>query len=385
MNETEQERGREELVRALSLRFVELRRKAGMRQQDVTEAMGRERSGKRFVSRLEHGAVANASLCSMAEYLRAVRAGFSDLKDALDRYTSLPIPQPARKLAEAAPPPRLQSGSRALECVQRRAAALPEKRELRSRIPKLPPDLETLRAQRRAGYWVLRRAFEHYLHGELHAVGISPSSWVRRRMAQYGRKVFNALFRTRGPKEQKRPERLARLREWALKQHLPAPLAEYMEFAVGLTFEDMRAHDELDWLPPPAESYAIMALKPKHRVVTDAQMCLDEWWEANNRYARAAQETYERAHKAATDVVAAVTCDATTAVRYRQAAMRAANIASSTAPGTPRRRQSVADFKASDWPPELNRNMLARALSAALEVWDASRATLPPAPGPKPH
>ena len=282
-------------MRALSLRFVELRRKAGMTQLGVAEAMGRERSGKRFVSRLEHGAVANASLCSIVEYLRAVRAGFGDLKEVLNRYTSLPIPQPARKLAEAAPPPRTQAGSAALECVQRRAAALPEKRELRSRVPKLPPDLETLHVQRRAGYWVLRRAFEHDLHSELHAAGISPSSWVRRRMAQYGRKVFNALFRTRGPKEPKRAERMARLREWALKQHLPAPIPEYMEFTVGLTFEDMRAHDELDWLPPPAESYAIMALKPKRRVVTDAQMCLDEWWDAHNRYFRSAQETYERA------------------------------------------------------------------------------------------
>ena len=385
MSRTEQSRGREELVRALSLRFAELRRKAGMTQLGAAEAMGRERSGKRFVNRLEHEAVASASICSVADYLRAVRGGFGDLRDALDRYTSLPIPQPARKLAEAAPPPRTQARSRALECVQRRAAALPEKRELRSRIPRLPPDLETLRVQRRAGYWVLRKVFEHFLHSELNALGISPSSWVRRRMAQYGRKVFNALFRTRGPKEPKRAERMARLREWALKQHLPAPLAEYMEFAVGLTFEDMHAHDELDWLPPPAEAYAIMAVKPKRRVVTDAQMCLDEWWDAYNRYSQAAQETYERAHKAATDVVASAHCDAAAAVRYRQAAMRAANIASSTAPGTPRRRQSVADFQASEWPPELDRNLLARTLSAALEVWDASRATLPPAPGPKPH
>ncbi|MCX6843219.1 MAG: MBL fold metallo-hydrolase [candidate division WOR-3 bacterium] len=265
------------------------------------------------------------------------------------------------------------------------ADATAQERGLSSRTPTEEPDLGTLRVQRRAGYWMLRKVFEYFLHSELHAAGISPSSWVRRRMAQYGRKVFNALFRTRGPKEPKRAERMARLREWALKQHLPAPIAEYMEFTVGLTFEDMRAHDELDWLPPPAESHAIMALKPKQRVVTDAQMCLDEWWDAHNRYFRAALETYERAHKTATDVVASARCDAATAVRYRQAAMRAANIASYTAPGTPWRRQSVADFQASDWPPELDRNLLARALSAALEVWDASRATLPPAPGPKPH
>ena len=35
-------------------------------------------------------------------------------------------------------------------------------------------------------------------------------------------------------------------------------------------------------------------------------------------------------------------------------------------------------------PPEMARRLLARALAAVLEVWDSSRPTLPPAPGPKP-
>jgi len=380
MNRTEQERGRKELVDDLSRRFVELRRRAGMTQQGVADAMGKAQAGKRLAGRLERGAVENAGLFTVAEYLRAVRAGFGDLKDVLDRYTSLPIPEPARRLAEAAPLPRVVTGSRALMCVPGDT----EKRELRFRNPKEEPDIQTLRVRRRAGYWVLRRVFEHFLYTELTSLGISPASWFRRRTAQYARKVFNALYRTRGKKESKRQERLARLREWAEKQQLVAPLPEYMEAAVGLVFEDMAAHDELDWMPPPDEAYAIMSVKPKHRVVTDAQMCLAEWSEASSRYFRAAQAVYERAHKAALDVATSARCDARTLVRYKQAAMRATNIASTTAPDTPRRRQSAADFHSTDWPPETDRSLLARVLAAALEVWDASRPSLPPAPGPRP-
>jgi hypothetical protein len=381
MSGIEPSREREELVRALSLRFGELRLKAEMTQKDVAEAMGHERNGIMLVSRAEHGAVANASLCSVAEHLRAVRAGFGSLKDVLDRYTSVPIPRPALRRAKAAPPPRTQAGGRTLALppgAGHRALALHSRQ-------KEPPDLETVRVQRRAGYWVLRKVFEHFLHSELHAIRIPPASWVRRCMAQYGRKVFNGLFRTRGPKEPKRPERLARLREWALKQHLPEPLAEYMEFATSLTFDDMREHDELDWLPPPAEAYAITALKPKRRVVTDAQMCLEEWWDAYNRSARAGQEVGERAHKAASGVLAAAGGDAATAGGYVRATNWAMNMGCYSAPGTPERKRSVAEFLAAPWMAQLDRKLLERLLSSALEVWDEARPTLPPPPGPKPH
>jgi len=355
-----------------------------MTQQGVADAMGKSRAGKMPAGRLERGGVQSASLLTVAEYLRAVRAGFGDLKDVLDRYTSLPILEPARKLAEAAPLPRLSSGGLNLECVQRRAAAFQEKRELRSRTPDTDHELEVLRVRRRAGYWVLRRVFEYYLHSGLDTGGIPATSGFRRSMAAYGRRVFNAYFRTRGKKEPKRAERLARLREWTEKHHFDRTLAEYMELVASLAFEDMREHDELDWMPPPDEAFAIMAVKPKHRVVTDAQMCLAEWWEVANRYNNATQAVYARAHKAATDAVAAVHCDARTAFRYVLAVNRATNIASFTAPDTRERRRSVAYFNATDWPPDIDRTLLARALAVALEVWDSGRPALPPSPGPKP-
>jgi len=376
----ESAQGRKELVRGLSARCVELRRRAGMTQQGVADAMGKSRAGERLARRLEHGGMESASLLTVVEYLRAVRAGFGDLKDVLDGYTSLPIPEPARKLAGAAPLPRVQTGSRALVWV----AEGSEKRERCFRTPSPDQELEVLRVRRRAGYWVLRRVFEHFLHTELTSLGIPPASWFRRSTAQYGRKVFTALFRTRGKKESKRQERLARLREWAEKQHLVAPIPEYMESVVGLVFEDMAAHDELDWMPPADEAFAIMAVKPKHRVVTDAQMCLAEWWEVFNRYSSAAMAAYERTHKAALDVAESARCDARTLARYRQAAMRATNIARSTLPDTPGRKRSVADWHATDWPAEMDRKLLARALSAAIGVWDAGLPTLPSAPGPRP-
>jgi transcriptional regulator with XRE-family HTH domain len=373
-------RGRKELVDGLSRQLVELRRRAGLTQQGVADAMGKSRARKMPAGRLERGGVQSASLLTVAEYLRAVRAGFGDLKDVLDRYTSLPIPEPVRKLAEAAPLPRASAGSRALVCVPGDA----ERRELRSRTPKQEPDLQMLRVRRRAGYWVLRKVFEYYLHSGLDASGIPATSGFRRGMAAYGRKVFNAYFRTRGKKESKRAERLARLREWTDKHHLVRTLAEYMESVALFAFEDMRERDELDWMPPPDEALAIMSVKPKHRVVTDAQMCLARWWEVFSRYSTVTQEVYARAHKAATDVVAAAHCDSRILVRYKGAAMRAANIASFTAPDTKERRRSVADFNATDWPPEMERKLLAQALVAAIDVWDSSRPTLPPAPGARP-
>ncbi|MBN2464725.1 helix-turn-helix transcriptional regulator [candidate division WOR-3 bacterium] len=384
MNSTSQQRGREELVDGASRRLVELRKRAGMTQQEVADAMGKSRTGRKVVGELERGGLDGACLLTVADYLRAVRAGFGDLKEVLDRYTALPIPVPVRKRAEEAPLPRVSSGGPNLECVQRRAAAFQEKREPCSRTPKQEPDLQVLRLRRRAGYWDLRKVFEHFLHTELTAMGLSPATRFRRLTARYGRKVFTALFRTRRTPEAKRQERLATVRAWAKKWALVEPFPEYLELAVGVVFEDMAAHDELDWMPPADRAFATMSLKPKHRVVTDAQMCHAEWLSAWSRYANAAQAGFERAHKAALAVAESAQCDARMLGRYKQAAMRAGNIARTTLPDTPGRKQSVANWNATAWPTEMDRKLLDRILEAALAVWDAGVPTLPPAPGPKP-
>jgi hypothetical protein len=380
MSRSEPRRGREELVNDLSRRLIELRRRAGLTQQGVADAMGKSRVGRRGVGRLERRGVENASVVSVAEYLRAVRAGFGDLKDVVDRYTSLPIPGPVQKLAEAAPLPRVQAGGRAPE---HRTNAT-HRTYSEPRTPNPEEDLQTLRIRRKAGYWVLRRAFERYLHGYLDAAEVPATHWLRRRTATYARRVFNGLFRTRGPKEPKRRERLARLREAAAKLQLPDVLADFVEYVVKLVFDDMAAHDELDWMPPPDEAFAIMSVKPRHRVATDAQMCMAEWNSAWSRYASTALVLYERAHKAALEVAESARCDARALSRYRGAALRAANIARTTLPDTSERKRSVANWNATAWPAEMDRRLLDRILTAALSVWDAGVPTLPPSPGPMP-
>jgi hypothetical protein len=95
-------------------------------------------------------------------------------------------------------------------------------------------------------------------------------------------------------------------------------------------------------------------------------------------------ETYTRAHDAALRLSAELRCDARTAFRYKIAAMMMSNIGAQIAPGTPRRRERVAEFNATEWPPEVDRRLVARMLAVALEVWDSSRPTMPPSPGPMP-
>jgi hypothetical protein len=203
-------------------------------------------------------------------------------------------------------------------------------------------------------------------------------------MAAYARKVFNALFRTRGAKEPMRVERLARLRGRARRYYLDRELAEDAEAMARLAYDEMSEHDELDWMPEADRAFAIMSVKPKRRVVTDAEMCLAEWWKLAIPYDGAVMAVYERTHKAALEVADSARCDTRALGRYRQAAMRAANIARSTAPDTPQRKKSVDDWHATDWPEEMDRRVLGRILAAALAVWDATLPTLPPAPGPRP-
>jgi hypothetical protein len=350
----------------------------------------------------------SACLLTVAEYLRAVRAGFPDLKDVLDGYTSLPIPAPQRKLAEAAPLPRLTASARTCEngdsqegtrprsdamnasrmCPRRADARcsprFQERRIERTRAPDREEELRVLRIRRRAGYWDLRRLFEFYLHTGLHAAGAPPGSRVRRGMAAYARRVFTTLFRTRGAKELKRVERLTRLRGRARKYCLNRDLAEDAEAIARLAYDEMAQHDELDWMPSTDRAFAVMSVKPKRRVVTDAEMCLAEWWKVAIPYDGAVMAAYERTHKAALDVADSARCDTRTLGRYRQAAMRAANIARSTAPDSPRRKKSIDDWHATDWPEEMDPKLLERMLAVALAAWDALLPTLPPAPGPRP-
>lgn len=363
-----------------------------MSQEAVAEAMGRPKAGERLARRLERGGVEGASLATLVEYLRAIRAGFGDLKEVLDRYTSIPIPESQRKRAAEAPMPRAQMSARAWEngdspperSDARYSPRFPGKRQPFGGAPGRQEELRVLRIRRRAGYWALRRLFEYYLHAGLNSVAIPPCMKYRRVTAAHSRRVFNALYRTHRAKAARRAERLARLRTSAEKHAIESAFVECAEAIAEFAYSEMCEHDEIGWMPPEAEARAVMAVKPKHRVVTDFQMCLAEWAEVVSRYNAALMVIYERPHRAALDIAESAGSDARTRLRYRGAALRAANIARTTAPDTPRRAKSISDWRATGWPEELDRGLLERMLAAALTTWDALLPTLPPAPGPRP-
>ncbi len=96
---------------ALGERLRELRLRAGLTQKELASMAGREfRGGQAMVSRLERGRIRSPSLRLVADFLRACRASFDDIRDVLHAYTAQPL------VAE----------KRARRAVQRLVEVLPE-------------------------------------------------------------------------------------------------------------------------------------------------------------------------------------------------------------------------------------------------------------------
>jgi len=345
-----------------------------MTQLAVAQAMARPVSGRRLVQRLERGGVGTATVGSVAEYLRAVQAGFGGLEDVLDSYVSVPIPAAVRQRAAVASrstiPAPAGRGANELQ-------ALPW-------LDRKQHKAEVARIRKLASYWVLRLVYEHFLHNLLNAAGAPAHHWVRRRSASFGRKVFTTLLRTRGGKLKLRPERLERARKWGGTKVVPVAVMSFVEQATTELFEDMQDKGELDWLPPEEQAREIMAKPRRHRVKTDAEMCLAEWWEAHDRFFKAWLELETKARAAAMGVVEQMVKGPELVRLYLPAVIRAVKIGSDTRRGTPQRQRDAADFLAQERPGRPDKKVLAKLFEAAVAVWDEQRDTLPPWPGPKP-
>lgn len=91
------------LVRDLRLRLRKLRQRAGLSQREVAVRMGYGRHGHVIVSEYERGFRPNPSVLMVANMLRAMRCGFIDVLDVMERYTrqpSIPEARAVRALAE---------------------------------------------------------------------------------------------------------------------------------------------------------------------------------------------------------------------------------------------------------------------------------------------
>jgi transcriptional regulator with XRE-family HTH domain len=368
----------DELARALGARLAELRKEAGLTQSGVAEAMAEPVSGRRLVQRLENGRAAEALLGSMVACLRAARARFSDLADVLDAYVARPVPVAVRSREVRAPKPRPGAGVAALS-----GKAWAELVRL-ERLERERQATEVEKLRKRASYWHLRMVFEHFLHHLLNLVEAPPHHVMRRRSASFGRKVFIALFRTRGRRFALRPERLQRARKWAGSMLMPGQLIEYIEEETVDLFKDMEEKGDLDFLPDEEKAREIMAQPRRRRIVTDDEICRAKWWKAYNSYATAWNRLDEQARRAGRSVVEQMAADKSRVPAYLPAVNWASRIGVATKRGSAEREKQAAELLSGPWQQGQDRSVLFRLFDAAVAVWDAGRKDLPPHPGPKP-
>ncbi len=155
----------------LGRRLRQIRIHAGLKQDEVARLMGRTgRSSSSLISRLELGKARYPTFGLIADYLKACGASFSDLGDVLDQYTTGLGEKALAELKRKRRPKKKkpQTIQERVEQVMRSFGSLGKKQRLEDRLYEL---------FKQEG---MPRAFGH-----------------RKRLAEYGRKVFSALERAR--------------------------------------------------------------------------------------------------------------------------------------------------------------------------------------------
>jgi len=219
----------------LGRRLRECRLKAGLTQQKLATAMGRQGKGSHHVAgRLERGEVPNPGIGLLADYLRACRASFVDIQDVLDRYTSrqtvieVETRKALAKVREYLPAKVDRAVERFERGIRRRAE---EKHE------PLPPAQERVRRARSfALSQVWAKRVRRRVVGIIETQHLRPGPNNERYLQSIAVRVWSALNRSRGRRAGRRPvllEQAATLRagEEAVKpEHLQAVRDGLIEF-----------------------------------------------------------------------------------------------------------------------------------------------------------
>ncbi len=245
-----------------------IRRRAGLTQAQVAEAMGgRGRTGHVAVSRLETGKATQPTFGLVADYLRACGASFADLAPVLDAYTSQPtiaserVRAAAANLAETLPP---GAGLKLTRYAAKGRVADDEK---------VSADVRFERLRRTARSLVLRERLEACLHVAAGRPGVSLLDFAA--LCAYGRAVWGALGRVRRRRRGDCADEVAAVEP----RYADAGSAEQraaVRDAVLELFGDLEQSGELDRLPGAAEAAALAGRRPIER--------------AEKRYARDAAE-----------------------------------------------------------------------------------------------
>ena len=249
----------------LGRRLRELRIRAGLTQQMLAVAMGSQRKGNHtVVSRLENGRMANPGIGLVADYLRACRAGFADIQDVLDRYTSrqsvveVETRKALAKVRECLPAKVDRAVERFDRGIRRRAE---EKHE-----PLPPPQERVKRARSFALSQVWAKRVRRRVVGIIETRHLRPGPDNERHLQNIAVRLWSALNRSRGRRAGKRPallEQAATLRageEAVRPEHLQAVRDGLIEF-----FRQAEMAGQLDVAPQfePGEGKPRFGFQPK--------------------------------------------------------------------------------------------------------------------------
>ncbi len=239
--------------RQLGERLRGLRKRAGLTQKEIARLMGRRPETTRVqIARLEAGKNPNPRLCFLLDYLRSCRAGIEEVVDVLASYTS-------RK-------PVIEEAAR--QVVERMTRNLPKpiadkvnrydvKTTVAGRFDARPveePDKRIRRSQKFAASLLQRRRLEEVLFFTIKQLGDEGSGTKRKYLADFGRKLWGILNRTRKKDRDKQPELLSQARSKLLAENVVSETAlDKVAAAVIELHRRLEMTGKLDELPAVAE------------------------------------------------------------------------------------------------------------------------------------
>jgi len=187
----------------LGKRLRECRERAGLTQQMLATAMGRQGKGSHHVAgRLERGEVPNPGVGLLADYLRACRAGFKDILSVLDAYTALPTAVEVETRG-ALVRVREHLPARIEKAVHGYDVGVTSRAE--SRHEPVPEPAERVRRARNFG---LSQIWARRVHRKVVSIietnHLRPGPMNEQHLQNFAAKVWRILNRTRGKREPKR-------------------------------------------------------------------------------------------------------------------------------------------------------------------------------------
>jgi len=187
----------------LGKRLRECRLKAGLTQQKLATAMGRQGKGSHHVAgRLERGEVPNPGVGLLADYLRGCRASFADVLNVLDRYTKresvieVEVGKALAKVREFLP-------ARVDRAVERFDRGVVRRAERQQALPP-EPQVRVQRARNFGRSQVWAKRIRRQVVSIIETNDLRPGPMNEQYLQNYAAKVWRILNRTRGRREEKR-------------------------------------------------------------------------------------------------------------------------------------------------------------------------------------